>query len=120
MNESFLPPAPLPPPNFENQIAHFPSTQQQRSRLKELQHQLLIKRVQGLLMQAEAGEIDGLLVVVQNSELSVNKDASQYLWLDGSYRTNPSLAHAALLHGVTELFNKFNTNTTDQLRLDLK
>ena len=118
MNNSFLPPA--PPPDLPSQIAHFPSNPESRTRLKELQHALVIKRIEGLLLQAQAGEIDGLMVLVQNSELSSKVDASHYVWLDGSYRTNPALAHSALLQGISELFTKISTTAADQLRLDLK
>ena len=65
-------------------------------------------------MAARAGEIDGLLVVVESDQ------SPTYLWLDGVYRINPALAHAALLHGVTELFNKVSLDTANQLKLDLK
>ena len=120
MNNSFLPPAPPPPPQTANQIAHFPSNPETKNRLKELQHQLVIKRIEGLLLQAQAGEIDGLMVVVQNSELNSSADASHYVWLDGSYRTNPELALTVLLQGITDLFTKISTTAADQLRLDLK
>ena len=56
MNDSFLPPA----NNLSdsgNQTASILSSLQKKSRLKELQDQLLIKRLEILLMQAEAGEI---------------------------------------------------------------
>ena len=77
---------------------------------------MLIKRIEGLLLQAQAGEITGLLAVVEQT----SEDSPTYLWLDGSFRTNPHLAHAALLHGVTELFNKISADPAAQLRLDLK
>ena len=96
------------------ETAQFPSSAKNRSRLKELQHQLVIKRCESLLMAARAGTVDGLLVVVQSDQNPT------YLWLDGSYRINPALAHAALLHGVTELFNQISVNAANQLKLDLK
>ena len=71
-------------------------------------------------MQAQNGQIDGLMVLVQNSELSSNVEAKHYIWLDGSYRLNPELALAALLQGITDLFTKMSTTAADQLRLDLK
>jgi hypothetical protein len=72
-------------------------------------------------MSAQAGEITGLVVLVENAELSSKDDASHYLWLDGSYRTNPQEAHSALLQGASELFSKISTTAAeDQLRLDLK
>jgi len=102
-------------------LAMLPQNKESRDRLKELQHQLVIKRLEGLLMSAQAGEITGLVVLVENAELSSTDDASHYLWLDGSYRTNPQEAHSALLQGASELFSKIITTAAeDQLRLDLK
>ena len=89
-----------------------PQNKESRDRLKELQHQLVIKRIEGLLMQAQAGQIDGLM--------SENSPINQFIFLDGSYRLHPRLALEALQHGVTELFDKITADVTNQLKLDLK
>ena len=97
-----------------------PQNKESRDRLKELQHQLVIKRIESLLMQAKAGQIDGLMVVVHNADLSENSQINQFIFLDGSYRLHPRLALEALQHGVTELFDKITADVTNQLKLDLK
>lgn len=105
-----------------SELSQLPDSKEKRDRLKAFQNKLIVTRIEDLLKEAKAGNIDGILVVVSNADLSPNAAANQFLFLDGKYAREPANALSALQHGVSALFT---TNLaaaaalTLQLSLDL-